>query len=38
MAIGVVDEVIEPTEIRRRMLEALAAAPSGRDAHGNIPL
>ena len=38
VAIGVVDEVIKPTETRRRLAEALAAAPAGRGAHGNIPL
>jgi acetyl-CoA/propionyl-CoA carboxylase carboxyl transferase subunit len=38
MAIGVVDEVIDPRETRRRLAEALAAAPAGRGAHGNIPL
>ncbi|MHA6793748.1 acyl-CoA carboxylase subunit beta [Pseudonocardia bannensis] len=38
MAIGVVDAVIDPTETRLRLLEALAAAPAGRGAHGNIPL
>jgi acetyl-CoA/propionyl-CoA carboxylase carboxyl transferase subunit len=38
LAIGVVDEVIEPTQTRRRLAEALAAAPAGRGAHGNIPL
>jgi acetyl-CoA/propionyl-CoA carboxylase carboxyl transferase subunit len=37
-AIGVIDEVIEPTQTRRRLAEALAAAPAGRGAHGNIPL
>ena len=37
-AIGVVDEVIEPIDTRRRLLEALAAAPAGRGSHGNIPL
>ncbi len=36
--IGVVDEVIEPRTTRRRLAEALAAAPAGRGAHGNIPL
>ncbi|MTD13592.1 acyl-CoA carboxylase subunit beta [Nakamurella sp. YIM 132087] len=36
--IGVVDEVITPAETRRRVAEALASAPSGRGAHGNIPL
>jgi acetyl-CoA/propionyl-CoA carboxylase carboxyl transferase subunit len=36
--IGVVDDVIEPIETRRRIAEALAAAPAARGAHGNIPL
>ena len=38
LALGVVDEVLEPTKTRRRLAEALAAAPAGRGAHGNIPL
>jgi acetyl-CoA/propionyl-CoA carboxylase carboxyl transferase subunit len=38
MAIGVIDEVIDPIQTRRRLAEALAAAPAGRGAHGNIPL
>jgi acetyl-CoA/propionyl-CoA carboxylase carboxyl transferase subunit len=38
LTIGVVDEVIEPSQTRRRLVEALAAAPAGRGAHGNIPL
>ncbi|PSL56513.1 acetyl-CoA/propionyl-CoA carboxylase carboxyl transferase subunit [Saccharothrix carnea] len=38
IAIGVVDEVVEPTKTRRKLAEALAAAPAGRGAHGNIPL
>ncbi|GGM61320.1 putative propionyl-CoA carboxylase beta chain 6 [Longimycelium tulufanense] len=38
LAIGVVDEVIEPTQTRYRLAESLAAAPAGRGAHGNIPL
>jgi acetyl-CoA/propionyl-CoA carboxylase carboxyl transferase subunit len=36
--LGVVDDVIPPTETRRRIAEALAAAPPGRGAHHNIPL
>lgn len=36
--IGVVDEIIRPSETRRRVAEALASAPAGRGAHGNIPL
>lgn len=38
LTIGVVDEVIEPTQTRRKLAEALAAAPAGRGHHGNIPL
>jgi acetyl-CoA/propionyl-CoA carboxylase carboxyl transferase subunit len=38
LEIGVVDEVIEPARTRRRLAEALAAAPAARGAHGNIPL
>jgi acetyl-CoA/propionyl-CoA carboxylase carboxyl transferase subunit len=36
--IGVVDDVITPVDSRRRIAEALAAAPAARGAHGNIPL
>jgi acetyl-CoA/propionyl-CoA carboxylase carboxyl transferase subunit len=36
--LGVVDEVIEPVDTRRRLAAALAGAPAGRGAHGNIPL
>ena len=36
--LGVVDEVITPAQTRRRVAEALAAAPAGRGGHGNIPL
>jgi acetyl-CoA/propionyl-CoA carboxylase carboxyl transferase subunit len=38
LRIGVVDAVVEPAHTRRRLVEALAAAPAGRGAHGNIPL
>jgi acetyl-CoA/propionyl-CoA carboxylase carboxyl transferase subunit len=38
LEIGVVDEIIQPDTTRRRLAEALAAAPAGRGAHGNIPL
>jgi acetyl-CoA/propionyl-CoA carboxylase carboxyl transferase subunit len=38
MAIGVLDEVIEPEKTRRRLAEAFASAPGGRGHHGNIPL
>jgi acetyl-CoA/propionyl-CoA carboxylase carboxyl transferase subunit len=36
--IGVVDDVIKCAETRRRIAEALAAAPAARGAHRNIPL
>jgi acetyl-CoA/propionyl-CoA carboxylase carboxyl transferase subunit len=38
LAIGVVDEVIEPNGTRLRLARALAGAPAGRGHHGNIPL
>jgi acetyl-CoA/propionyl-CoA carboxylase carboxyl transferase subunit len=38
VSIGVVDEVIAPAQTRFRVAQALAAAPSGRGHHGNIPL
>ena len=38
LELGVVDEVIDPADTRRRITEALASAPAGRGAHGNIPL
>ncbi|GIF68345.1 putative propionyl-CoA carboxylase beta chain 6 [Asanoa ishikariensis] len=38
LEIGVVDDVLQPGETRRRLAEALAAAPAARGAHGNIPL
>jgi acetyl-CoA/propionyl-CoA carboxylase carboxyl transferase subunit len=38
LELGVVDAVVQPTETRRVLAEALAAAPAGRGAHGNIPL
>ena len=38
LQIGVVDEVVSPLETKRRLVAALAEAPCGRGAHGNIPL
>ncbi|RKR87487.1 acetyl-CoA/propionyl-CoA carboxylase carboxyl transferase subunit [Micromonospora pisi] len=38
LEIGVVDDVIEPAQTRRRIADALAAAPAARGSHGNIPL
>jgi acetyl-CoA/propionyl-CoA carboxylase carboxyl transferase subunit len=38
LEIGVIDDVIKPSETRRRIAEALADAPAARGAHGNIPL
>jgi len=35
---GLVDDVIKHGETRRRIAEALAAAPAVRGAHRNIPL
>jgi acetyl-CoA/propionyl-CoA carboxylase carboxyl transferase subunit len=37
-SIGVVDEVIEPRQTRRRLVQAFAAIPVRRGSHGNIPL
>lgn len=37
-ALGVVDEVIEPTDTRRRIVGALATARHERGSHNNIPL
>ena len=36
--IGVVDEVIHPTQTRRRLAQALAQAPAQAGRHTNIPL
>jgi acetyl-CoA/propionyl-CoA carboxylase carboxyl transferase subunit len=36
--IGVVDEVVEPSATRTVLARAIAAAPAGHAAHGNIPL
>ena len=36
--IGVVDDVIEPPDTRRRIAAALATTPTIRGRHGNIPL
>jgi acetyl-CoA/propionyl-CoA carboxylase carboxyl transferase subunit len=36
--LGAVDEIIEPAETRARLVQAFAAAPARRGAHGNIPL
>ncbi|MEO9139057.1 MAG: carboxyl transferase domain-containing protein [Jatrophihabitans sp.] len=38
MEIGVVDEIIDPATTRAALAKALADAPPGRGAHGNIPL
>ena len=38
MELGVVDELITPAETRSSIARALAEAPAGRGAHGNIPL
>jgi len=36
--IGVVDEIIEPTDTRSALAVAIAEAPQRRGNHGNIPL
>ena len=36
--LGVVDEIVEPARTRQAVIEAIAAAPARRGAHGNIPL
>ena len=37
-ALGVVDEIIEPSRTREAIVRAIADAPQRRGAHGNIPL
>ncbi|MDQ1687180.1 MAG: acetyl-CoA/propionyl-CoA carboxylase carboxyl transferase subunit [Frankiaceae bacterium] len=38
LALGVVDEVVEPALTRSALARAIAEAPSARGAHSNIPL
>ena len=38
VALGVVDEIIEPAKTRQPIARAIAEAPARRGAHGNIPL
>ncbi len=38
LELGVVDEVIDPAQTQIELVKALASRPSGRGAHGNIPL
>jgi acetyl-CoA/propionyl-CoA carboxylase carboxyl transferase subunit len=38
VALGVVDEVIEPSKTRQAIVDAIAKAPCARGRHGNIPL
>jgi len=37
-ALGVVDAVIEPSQTREAIIQAIAEAPQRRGRHGNIPL
>ncbi len=37
-ALGVIDEIIEPSRTREAIARAIATAPQARGAHGNIPL
>jgi acetyl-CoA/propionyl-CoA carboxylase carboxyl transferase subunit len=38
LALGVVDDVVSPSETRSTIAEAIAAAPAAQGSHGNIPL
>jgi acetyl-CoA/propionyl-CoA carboxylase carboxyl transferase subunit len=38
IALGVVDEIVEPAKTRQALARAIAEAPARRGAHGNIPL
>jgi acetyl-CoA/propionyl-CoA carboxylase carboxyl transferase subunit len=38
VALGVIDEIIEPAKTRQAVARAIAEAPQVRGAHGNIPL
>jgi acetyl-CoA/propionyl-CoA carboxylase carboxyl transferase subunit len=38
IALGVVDEIVEPAKTREALARAIAEAPARRGAHGNIPL
>jgi acetyl-CoA/propionyl-CoA carboxylase carboxyl transferase subunit len=38
MSIGVIDEIIDPRQTRRRIGETLASSPADRGRHRNIPL
>jgi acetyl-CoA/propionyl-CoA carboxylase carboxyl transferase subunit len=37
-ALGVIDEIIEPSQTRGAVIQAIADAPQRRGHHGNIPL
>ena len=38
IALGVVDEIVEPADTRQAIARAIAAVPASRGRHGNIPL
>jgi acetyl-CoA/propionyl-CoA carboxylase carboxyl transferase subunit len=38
IALGVVDEIVEPAKTREALSRAIAEAPARRGQHGNIPL
>jgi acetyl-CoA/propionyl-CoA carboxylase carboxyl transferase subunit len=38
IALGVIDEIVEPAKTRQAIIHAVAEAPQVRGAHGNIPL
>jgi acetyl-CoA/propionyl-CoA carboxylase carboxyl transferase subunit len=38
IALGVIDEIIEPAKTRQAIASAIAEAPAWQGVHGNIPL
>ena len=38
LALGVLDEVVQPHDTRRKLIETFAAHPAARGDHRNIPL
>jgi acetyl-CoA/propionyl-CoA carboxylase carboxyl transferase subunit len=38
VAVGVIDQIVEPAKTRQAIVEAIAQAPCARGQHGNIPL
>jgi acetyl-CoA/propionyl-CoA carboxylase carboxyl transferase subunit len=38
VALGVIDEIVEPAKTRQAIARAIASVPPTRGRHGNIPL